>query len=94
VTVNYYIYYKVPPEHVERARVAVLSMQERVRSGTGISGRLLRRRDDPVTWMEIYENVADTVQFEAALSAAVASSDIAQMLTPGSSRKQEIFQAL
>jgi hypothetical protein len=94
VTVNYYIYYKVPPEHLERARAAVLSLQEQLRSLTGISGRLLSRRDDPATWMEIYENVADTVRFEAALSAAVASSKIIPMLAPGSSRKQEIFQAL
>ncbi len=94
MTLNYYIYYKVPPEHLERACAAVLSLQKQLRSRTGISGRLLRRRDDPATWMEIYENVADTAQFEAALLAAVASSNVAQLLAPGSSRKREIFQAL
>ena len=31
----------------------------------------LVRRDDPRTWMEIYEHVHDTRAFEAALAAAV-----------------------
>ncbi len=33
----------------------------------GIRGRWMRRRDDPTTFMEVYEEVADPAAFEAVL---------------------------
>jgi hypothetical protein len=32
-----------------------------------VRGRWLRRRDDPATYMEVYEGIADEVAFEAML---------------------------
>ena len=34
---------------------------------SGIGGRWLRRRDDPTTYMEVYEGVKDQPAFEALL---------------------------
>ena len=90
---NYYVYYRVPAENAERARAAVRALQRELTSGTGIGGRLLRRRDDETTWMEIYENVVDTERFEAALAELVKHHGLAALLVPGSSRKQEIFRS-
>jgi hypothetical protein len=59
----------------------------------GIAGRLLRRRDDESTWMEIYDNVADTERFEAELALLVERHGLAAMLAAGSARKQEIFRS-
>ena len=67
---SYYIYYRAAASDGERLHATVVRMQASLRSATGISGRLLRRRDDPRTWMEIYEDVQDTVQFETALAGA------------------------
>jgi hypothetical protein len=89
---SYYIYYRVPKENGARARTAVSALQRELGEVTGIDGRLLRRRDDETTWMEIYENVPDGARFEAALAALVERHGIAALLSPGSSRKQEIFQ--
>ena len=89
---SYYVYYKVPGENAERARAAVAEIQRELRSSTGISGRLLQRRDDVATWMEIYEDVADPVQFEAAISVLVKRHGLAQFLLPGTTRRQEVFQ--
>ena len=38
-----------------RARGRRRAAARRVRSTTGVAGRLLVRRDDPATWMEVYE---------------------------------------
>lgn len=64
---NYYIYYRVMPSEAERVRAVVDTVQSALRQDTGIQGSLLRRDDDPTTWMEIYEGVADQYRFEAAL---------------------------
>jgi len=88
----YYIYYRVPTENAARARSAVGDLQRELSKATGIGGRLLRRRDDETTWMEIYEAVADGASFEETLAALVERHGIRALLAPGSSRKQEIFR--
>ncbi len=88
---SYYIYYRVPAENAVRARTAVSALQRELSDMTGIGGRLLRRRDDEATWMEIYENVQDGARFEAGLAELVERHGISALLAPGSSRKQEVF---
>ena len=88
---SYYIYYRVPAENAARARAAVGAMQRELSEIAGIRGRLLRRRDDETTWMEIYENVADAERFEAELGALAERHGLAALLAPGSARKREVF---
>ncbi len=90
---SYYIYYRVPAENAVRARTAVSALQRELSDMTGIGGRLLRRRDDEATWMEIYENVPDGARFEAGLAELVERHGISALLAPGSSRKQEVFRS-
>ena len=90
---NYYVYYRVPVENAGRARAAVGALQRQLTSTTGIGGRLLRRRDDETTWMEIYENVADAAHFETELAGLVKHHGLAALLVSGTSRKQEIFRS-
>ena len=89
---SYYIYYRVPAENAKRARAAVSALQRELSDITGTGGRLLRRRDDETTWMEIYESVPDGARFEAELAELVERHGLAALLAPGSSRKQEIFR--
>lgn len=77
---HYYIYYRAAASEGERLHAAVTRMQADVRSTTGIAGRLLRRRDDARTWMEIYEDVQDTAQFEAALADAADACGLGALL--------------
>ncbi len=88
---SYYIYYRVPAENAARARAAVSTIQRELSDIIGIGGRLLRRRDDQTTWMEIYENVADAERFEAELGGLVERHGFAALLAPGSARKREVF---
>ena len=90
---NFYIYDRVPAQNAERARAAVRELQRELSDIAGISGRLLRRRDDETTWMEIYENVQDGPRFEAELAKLVERRGLTALLVPGSSRKQEVFRS-
>ena len=64
---NYYVYYKLVPERVDEARVLVASVFSLIEKQCGVRGRWLRRRDDPSTYMEVYEGVQDEAAFEALL---------------------------
>jgi Domain of unknown function (DUF4936) len=91
---SYYIYYRVPTASTGRARAAVGALQRELSAATGIDGRLLCRRDDETTWMEIYESVPDGARFEAKLAELVERHGVLDLLAPGSSRRQEIFRPL
>lgn len=90
---SYYIYYRVPAGNAARTRKAVGALQRELSAATGIDGRLLRRRDDETTWMEIYDGVPDGTRFESKLAELVERHGILTLLAPGSSRKQEVFRA-
>jgi len=91
VTIGYYIYYRVAPGKSAHAKQIVDSIQEKVHENTGVRGRLLHRRDDPATWMEVYEGVADDRAFGAALADAVDKSGFSGVLADGSARITEVF---
>ena len=90
----FYVYFKVAPGSETRARELAQALVADVRRESGIAGTLLRRRDDPSTWMEVYQGVADGVAFEALLKRLAESSNFQQVLKEGSTRRLEVFQAL
>ena len=65
---NYYVYYKVDPERVASLRVSVQALFGKIERQLGVKGRWMRRRDDPTTYMEVYEGVNDEQAFEALLA--------------------------
>ena len=64
---NYYVYYKVPLERVDELRRKVEVLFSLIEKETGIRGRWMHRRDDPATYMEVYEGVKSESAFEALL---------------------------
>ena len=92
MSLNYYVYYRVPAGNAERARAEVVSLQRELAGATGIGGQLLRRRDDETTWMEIYEGVEDAQLFEVKLAELVERHGIKALVAPNSPRKQEVFR--
>ena len=88
---NYYVYYRVAPSEAARVRTVVDAVQSALRQDTGIQGRLLRRDDDPSTWMEIYEGVADPLRFEAALDRLLAQHCFDGCMASDSRRHTERF---
>jgi hypothetical protein len=65
---SYYVYYRVEPARIDTLRVQVEQLFRTVERATGVRGRWMRRRDDPATYMEVYEQVADDRGFEALLA--------------------------
>lgn len=64
---NYYVYYKVSASQLEEIRPRVQDLFRRAKLDFGVTGRWMRRRDDPSTYMEVYEGVNDETGFEALL---------------------------
>jgi hypothetical protein len=64
---NYYIYYKVDLSRLAELRERVQALFDLVDRQCGVRGRWMRRRDDPATYMEVYESVTDEAAFEALL---------------------------
>ena len=89
---NYYIYYRVPPEHSAAAKAAVQQIQDEIATRCDITGRLLTKRDEPNLWMEIYEQVSSAA-FEEALALAENKAGIAALLGGDGTRHRECFIA-
>ena len=64
---NYYVYYRVDAAQAGALRLSVQELFKAIEGKTGISGRWMHRRDDPLTYMEVYEGVKDEAAFEALL---------------------------
>lgn len=79
---HYYVWYRVAGD-LGAARTAVDALLRDVLASAGVTGRVLVRRDDPRTWMEIYENVADACLFEENLERAALRHDIARVAEGG-----------
>ena len=75
---NYYVYYKVSLERLDELRPRVQALFEAVERGFGVRGRWMHRRDDPATYMEVYEGIEDERGFEALLEREGAKLGVAR----------------
>lgn len=91
MSVSLFVYYRVASGQDSAVRDRVAAIHADVLAATGVRGRLLRRRDDPATWMEIYEPVPDADLFEKALDAALVRHGFASLLAAGDVRHTERF---
>ncbi len=87
----YYVYYRVQPGQAAELEQRVRDMQSSVRQSAGVVGRLLKKHQEPLLWMEVYEDVGDSPGFERALAKAVSKFRLHQFLVPGSNRAVECF---
>lgn len=90
---SYYIYYRVAPPHAESCEVRVLELIAALKEHAGVAGRLLKKRSEPLLWMEVYENVRDDAKFELELEQAVARLKLGDCLQEGSARRVECFES-
>ena len=88
---SYYIYYRIDPGQADACAQKIKELLAAVQETTGITGRLLKKREEPLLWMEIYENVAYAEAFEMALAHAAAKLGVLSFLQPDSGRHVECF---
>jgi hypothetical protein len=86
-----YVYYRLVGE-AGAAHAAVAAVFADLEARTGISGRLLERREPPCTWMEVYEPVTQPAAFLRLLAAAVRRHGLAAFAAD-SGRALERFAA-
>ena len=75
---NYYVYYKVSAAQLDQVRPRVEDLFRRAKLDFGVTARWMRRRDDPTTYMEVYEDVGDEAGFEALLEREGAKLGVAR----------------
>lgn len=75
---NYYVYYKISPDRLDEVRGQVERLLSEIEKKTGVRGRWMRRRDDPATYMEVYEGIQDERAFEALLEREGAKLGVAR----------------
>lgn len=90
---NYYVYYRVDPERLGELADAVERLFAAVVSECGVRGRWMRRRDDAITYMEVYEGVRVDVRFEELVGRAAAALEFQSLLESGTVRHTECFVA-
>ncbi len=75
---NYYVYYRIDARLVDSLRPRIEKLFEQIQKASGIHGKWLRRRDDPSTYMEVYEGVRDADAFEQILQRESAALGLAR----------------
>lgn len=90
---HYYLYYHVDPAHLLEADAAVKQIQYEMEAHFNVAGRLLKKRDEPLLWMEIYENVPSSTEFEPVLKAAEDKAGIMRFVQGDGQRHLECFTA-
>jgi hypothetical protein len=87
----YYIYYRIQVGIAAELEPRIKEMQSAFFDATGIRGKLLKKRDEPLLWMEIYEDVDQPESFERLLAQFVGKYRLHQFLAPGAKRIVECF---
>ncbi len=65
-----YVYYRIDPEQASLAATRIDALLNAMTTHCSQPPRRLERCDDPTTWMEIYEGIADLTTFAVALNRA------------------------
>ncbi len=89
---HFYVYYAVDPAVATTASAQVARFLEAMREATGTPGRLLHRADEPLLWMEVFENVEDREAFASTLERLSAAHLLGDLVEPGRSRHVECFE--
>lgn len=90
---SYYIYYRVNPEKAEDFELRIRDLLAAVEKVTGVTGRLLKKRGEPLLWMEVYENVNDEANFEWELADIADQFKVKEYLEPDTTRHCECFES-
>jgi len=89
--ISIFIYYRVTERNWDEAETLIRAMQARLACRSGITGCLLKKRDEPGLWMEVYESIAQSEAFERQLAQLEEEFDIAMFID--GDRNREVFEA-
>jgi hypothetical protein len=87
---SFYIYYKVPEQIAADLRDRIHNLQTNITNAIGVTGKLLVKLNEPLLWMEVYENIDDHHIFSNALQKEISALGLADFFEYNP-RKIEIF---
>ena len=87
---NVYVYYRLDPHYAGDAETPIRALMARLMCGGTMSARLLKKRDEPLLWMETYEGVVDPDTFTRELARAADEYDVGVFIA--GDRHVECFQ--
>lgn len=73
---NVYVYYRVDARHEAAAELPIRAIMARMACRTGVTAQLLKKRDEPLLWMESYVGIADADSFLRGLSIVADEYDV------------------
>lgn len=71
-----YVYYRLDPRHARDAEAPIRALISRLACRCAVSAHLLKKRDEPLLWMEAYEGIADIAAFERELERIADECDV------------------
>jgi quinol monooxygenase YgiN len=86
-----YSYYRVDPARRDALRSAVEALFQAVAQAHGVQGRWMHRKDDPETFMEVYDNSEDVEALAAFIRQECERTGFRQLLADAGARHDEIF---
>lgn len=86
---TYCIWYRVTDDGPE-AEAALRGMMARLACRTGVRGQLMKKRDEPRLWLELYQGVVDADAFETQLTEVAATYDVDMFVADA--RRVECFR--
>ena len=86
---NVYVYYRLDPRHADEAETPIRAMMARVSCKCAVTAQLLKKRNEPLLWMESYTGIADAETFLRELSIVADEYDVGIFLN--SERHVECF---
>jgi hypothetical protein len=75
-----YVYYRIDARHIDAAETPIRAMQARLACRSGVAAQLLKKRDEPLLWMEAYSGIADADPFLHELAALADAYDVAMFI--------------
>lgn len=87
-----YVYYRVAASHGAEAGQAAQTIVNTLSEQLDITARLLTKVDEPLLWMEVYEDIKDKDAFIDAMEARVKEAGIVRCLAADGRRHIELFQ--
>ena len=88
---NVYVYYRIDPRRAGEAETPIRALMLQLTCRCAVSARLLKKRDDPLLWMESYAGVVDPDTFTRELVRAADEYDVGVFIA--GDRHVECFQS-
>ena len=86
-----YIYYRIDAAHEAEARRALEAMLAALQSASGVIGKVYRKTQEPLLWMEVYSDVADADALVDTLTGLAAAHGLTACIAENQRRHVEQF---